>query len=361
MAIIQQRDPATTKTALADWLAAQLPGAHDVAIHVAGASEVSGFSSDTIIFDASWRDAGGEHRQGFVVRAAPLGEAVFETYEIGLQFRIMRAVADHSDVPVPRVLWLEENAEVLGAPFFAMERLGGRVPADNPPYTLGGWLLDATADQRRTAWLDGIDTLASIATIDWKAAGLAELDRSELGALGQQQLIAWQRRYYDFAARHKVPCVEHAWEWLLANQPADDHLIGFCWGDARLGNLMFGDDFRVKAVFDWEMARIGNPEFDLAWYLWFDKHFSDGIGIPRLDGFPSDAESIARWEAQVGRRAEHLEWYTVLTMVWFAAIMMRVVQSNIAHGATPDDLLPMETNNLCTQMLARHFDLEPPT
>jgi aminoglycoside phosphotransferase (APT) family kinase protein len=123
---------------------------------------------------------------------------------------------------------------------------------------------------------------------------------------------------------------------------------------------MFDDDFRVKAVFDWEMARLGNPEFDLAWYLWFDKHFTEGIGVPRLSGFPSDAESIARWEEKVGRKAEHLEWYTVFTMVFFAAIMMRVVQSNIAHGADPDELGPMETNNLATQMLAKHFGLAAP-
>lgn len=360
MAIIQQRDPDTTKAALAGWLATKMPGATDLTIHVAGASEVSGFSSDTIIFDATWRENGSELRRGFVVRAAPMGEAVFETYEIGLQFRVMRAVAEHSNVPVPNVLWLEESPDVLGAPFFAMERLEGRVPADNPPYTLGGWLLDATPEQRRTAWLDGIDTLAAIAKIDWKDAGLSELNRSELGALGQEQLMVWQRGYYEFAARTRVPCVEHAWDWLRANQPDDDHLIGFCWGDARLGNLMFGDDYRVKAVFDWEMARIGNPEFDLAWYLWFDKHFTEGIGIPRLDGFPSDVESVARWESAVGRKAEHLEWYTVFTMVWFAAIMMRVVQSNVAHGADAAELAPMETNNLCTQMLAQHFGLEPP-
>ncbi len=360
MAIIQKRDPDAAKRALAGWLASKMPDASGIEIHVAGASEVSGFSSDTIIFDATWTAAGAPRRQGFVVRAAPMGEAVFETYEIGVQYRIIEAVGRVSDVRVPNTFWLEEDTSVLGAPFFAMERLSGRVPADNPPYTLGGWVTDATADERRTMWLDGIDTLAKIAAIDWRAADLDELDRRQYGALGQEQLMGWQRRYYEWAARKRVACVEHAWRWLDDNQPNDDHLLGFCWGDARLGNLMFGDDFRVQAVFDWEMARIGNPEFDLAWYLWFDKHFTEAIGIPRLTGFTSDVEAIARWEELVGRKAEHLEWYTVFTMVWFAAIMMRVVQSNVAHGANPDELGPMETNNLATQMLAKHFGLPAP-
>lgn len=359
VAIIQQRDPETTKAALAAWLGGKLPAATGIEIEVAGASEVSGFSSDTIIFDATWNESGTPRRQGYVVRAAPIGEAVFEKYEIGLQYRIMRAVRDRSAVKVPEVFWLEDDDAVLGAPFFAMERLDGRIPADNPPYTLGGWVTDATPAQRRTMWLSGIDTLAEIAAFDWRAAGLHELDRTDYGRLGQEQLVRWQREYYEWARRKPMPVVDHAWEWLAANRPDDDHLVGFCWGDARLGNLMFDEHFEVRAVFDWEMARAGNPEFDLAWFLFFDRHFTEGIGIPKLDGIPSDEESIARWEARVGRRAEHLEYYTVFTMVWFAGIMARVIQSNIAHGAPAAELGSMETNNLVTQLLAKHFGIPP--
>jgi aminoglycoside phosphotransferase (APT) family kinase protein len=359
MAIIQQRDPEAAKRALTIWLADRMPDARGVEIHVSGASEASGFSSDTIIFDATWTESGAAKRQGFVVRAAPMGEAVFRTYEMGLQFDILRALKD-SDVPVPRVFWMEESSELLGAPFFAMERLQGRVPADNLPYTYDGWLLEASPDEQRTAWIDGIDTLTKIAAIDWKAAGLVALDRTDYGEAPGEQLFAWQREYYEWAARKRVDCLEYAWTWLDANRPNDDHLAAFSWGDARIGNLLFGEDYHVRAVFDWEMARIGNPEFDLAWYLWFDKHFSAGVGAPRLPGFPSDADMIARWEERMGRRAENLEWYTVFTMVFFAGIMMRVVQSNIAHGANPDELGPMETNNPCLQLLAAHFGLPAP-
>ncbi len=338
-----------------------MPSATDIEIHVAGASEVSGFSSDTIIFDATWTENGIQRREGFVVRAAPIGEAVFETYELGLQFRILQAVAQNSSVPVPKVYWLEEDLSVLGAEFFAMELLSGKVAPDNPPYTMGGWVAEATPEQRRTMWFEGLSVLAGIANIDLELAALHELDRKEFGPLGQAQLLGWQRAYLKYASRKTVPVLDYAWQWLEDNRPDDDHLIGLCWGDARLGNLMFDDEFRVKAVFDWEMARIGNPEFDLAWFMWFDKHFTVALGMPPLEGIPTDAESIAYWESLVGRKAEHVEWYTVLTMVFFAAIMMRLVQSNIAHGANADELEPMETNNLATQMLAKHFGLLAPT
>ena len=268
-------------------------------------------------------------------------------------------------------LWMEDDTAILGAPFMVMERLSGNVPADNPPYTIppellppesgfDSWVYNATPEQQRTMWLDGIDVLAKIAKVDWRALGLTELDRTEFGTLGQEQLFNSQRRYYEFVTRKPVAAVEHGWKWLEANRPNDDHLFGFSWGDSRLGNLMFGDDFKIKAVFDWEMVRVCNPEFDLAWYLWFDKHFTEAIGLPRLAGFPSDEECIARWEAAVGRTAEHLEFYTVFTMVWFATIMARVMQSNEAHGTLDPAMADMETNNLATQMLAKHFGLAAP-
>lgn len=372
MAIPQQRDPEVTRAALTGWLSGRIPGASDVAIELAGASAVSGFSSDTIIFDASWRADGADHRDGFVLRAAPMGAAVFEEYEIGLQYKVIHTLGQHTDIPLPTAHWYEDDPSVLGAPFMVMERLTGRVPADNPPYTvpaeflppelgIDAWVQNATPDQQRTMWLDGIDTLVKIAKVDWRALGLHDLDRTQYGRLGQEQLFGYQRHYRDWAMRKPVAAVTHAWEWLEANRPDDDHLVGFSWGDSRLGNLMFDDDFKVKAVFDWEMVRLCNPEFDLAWYLWFDKHFTEAIGLPRLPGFPSDEECIERWESQMGRKAEHLEFYTVFTMTWFAEIMARVIQSNIAHGAPgAEDMIPMETNNLATQMLAKHFGLPAP-
>src|SRR3954469_19793276 len=189
MAIIQQRDPEVARQALAGWLANRLEGASDIAIHVAGASEASGFSSDTIIFDATYEQAGAERREGFVARAAPFGEAVFEEYEIALQYRVLDALAQHSDVRVPAVRWLEEDPAVLGAPFMVMERLKGRVPGDTPPYTLPAewmpdakldtWVLDATPEQQRRMWFEGLDQLVAIGKADWKALGLDALDRKE--------------------------------------------------------------------------------------------------------------------------------------------------------------------------------------
>jgi aminoglycoside phosphotransferase (APT) family kinase protein len=370
MAILQQRDPEVARRALEGWLATKLDGASGITIDVAGAAEASGFSSDTIIFDATYQQGGAQRTEGFVCRAAPFGEAVFEEYEIGLQYRVLDALGRAGNVRVPTVRWLEEDTAVLGAPFMVMERLHGKVPGDNPPYTLppdwmpdaklDSWVLEASPEQQRTMWFGGIDELVKIAQSDWRALGLDELDRKEFGPIGQEQLFGYQRHYYEYAMRKPVACLEYAWEWLAANRPDDDHLVGLSWGDSRLGNLMFDPDFNVMAVLDWEMVRIANPEYDFAWYLWFDHHFTDVVGLPKVPGFPSDEESIAYWESKMGRKAEHLEWYTVLTMAYFAAIMSRVMISNMAHGGDVESMAPMETNNTATQALAKHFGLAPP-
>src|SRR6201986_1108743 len=117
MAILQQRDPEVARRALATWLATKLDGAADIEIEGAGSSEASGFSSDTIIFDATYKQGSAARREGFVPRAAPFGEAVFETYEIGLQYRVLAALGAHTDVRVPKVHWLAEDPPGLGAPF----------------------------------------------------------------------------------------------------------------------------------------------------------------------------------------------------------------------------------------------------
>ena len=51
-----------------------------------------------------------------------------------------------------------------------------------------------------------------------------------------------QRRYYDWVAADGVrsPLIERGFEWLESHWPAEDDADIFSWGDARIGNMMFG-------------------------------------------------------------------------------------------------------------------------
>ena len=111
----------------------------------------NGMSTETLLFDAVFDEEGTERTEPLVARVAPdpVNVPVFREYDLEGQFQIMRQVALHTSVPVPRVHWLERDAGVLGAPFFVMEKRYGIVPPDLMPYPFGGnWLFDAPRDQQ---------------------------------------------------------------------------------------------------------------------------------------------------------------------------------------------------------------------
>jgi aminoglycoside phosphotransferase (APT) family kinase protein len=85
-------------------------------------------------------------------------------------------------------------------------------------------------------------------------------------------------------------------------------------------------------VLDWEMVTLGSPEADLAWTIFLDRHHSEGIDTPRLEGFPSYEESIERYQLLTGHRVRHLHYYQVFAGYRFAVIMMRIAQQLVRYG-----------------------------
>ena len=114
--------------------------------------------------------AGGEE-QRLVVRVAPTKHLLFLDAEFSTQYRAMRALADGgSAVPLPRLGWYEEDPQYFGVPFFSMDHIEGQVPSDNIPYTMEGWVIEATPEQQERMWWSGIDALAAVHRTDWRAA-----------------------------------------------------------------------------------------------------------------------------------------------------------------------------------------------
>jgi aminoglycoside phosphotransferase (APT) family kinase protein len=349
-----RRDLELTQRQLCAWLRGKLPGARDVTItDLRGPSE-TGFSSDTLMFDLHWTAATGTHREPMVARFKPSGFTVFPTYDIARQFHVMRILGERTDVPVPRMRWLEEDAAPLGAPFYVMDRVDGRVPTDNPPYHLGGWLQDLTPDQRAALWWSGLDAMARVHQIDWCALGLAFLQQPASHAtLLEQQL----HEYDDYVSwgmeRDRYPLLARAQAWLAAHRPVDEP-VAICWGDSRLGNQIFNGT-TCAAVIDWEMVRLGDPVQDLAWWITLDRCFSEGLGVARLAGLPDRAATIARWEALVGRPAQHFDYYEILALFKFTAIMARVSLQLMHYEYLPADS-NMDSDNLASQTLRRALD-----
>jgi aminoglycoside phosphotransferase (APT) family kinase protein len=358
MPVPAQRDLEQTRTTLGPWIAERL-GTPSVEVSEITTPSLTGFSSETLLFDATWRTRGTWHTEGFVARVAPTGYQIFYEPDFATQFHVMRALAT-TEVPVPAVHWYEEDPGLLGAPFFLMDKVEGRVPGDNPPYTQAGWLLEAPAAEQAALWWAGVEAMAAVHRQDWRALGLDVLDKPEWGKAGLDQQLGYYRAFLEWAGQGRPqPTTEAGLAWLEANRPDDDDdRIGLCWGDARVGNLLFADG-RCAAVLDWEMVTLGNPVQDLAWFLFLDRHHAEGVDAPRLPGFGSREETVARWERLSGRTAEHLDYYEVFAAFRFAVVMIRVAQMIVEYGFLEADS-DFETNNTVTQLLAKLLHLPAP-
>ncbi len=353
----QGRDLELTRKQLCEWLSAKLPDATDLTIENLEGPEATGFSNDTVMCDLRYREGGEPREEGLVVRIKPTGYRVFPEYDLGRQFRVMQLLVP-TPVPVPRVFWEEPDPALLGAPFYVMERVEGRIPTDNPPYHVGGWMAEARRQEREAVWWSGLEALCEIHKLDWQGLGFGFLDAPERGATPLEQELCYYEHYLEWAARGKPqPTTEAALDWLQANRPADEP-TALLWGDARIGNMIFREN-RCAAVLDWEMVTLGNPVEDLGWWIFLDRHHSEGLEAPRLPGFPSYEETVARYEEQTGRKVENLRYYQVFAGFRFGVIMIRLAQQMVEYGVMPADS-DFETNNIVTRLLARILELAPP-
>ncbi|WP_158566953.1 phosphotransferase family protein [Actinomadura craniellae] len=336
MPIPDQRDPEVTRTVLNRWLAGRLPGAEVERLQTPA---TSGFSAETIMFSAGGR--------GFVAKVAPTNYQIFPEPRFEEQYRLL-AELRRRGLPVPEVFWYEPDASLLGAPFLVMGAISGRAPSDMPPYHMEGWVTEISPAERSAMWDNGLVAMAAVHA--QPVAGLEYVDQTGYGPTGLRQRLGYWDHYLHWAYAGKVPVAERALEWLRAHQPPEPHEPRLLWGDSRIGNILFVDG-AVAGVLDWEMATLGQPEEDLAWYLYLDRHHGEGVGAERLPGFPTARETVARYTGLLGRPLADLEYYEVLSGLKFAAVMARIGQLMISYGLVPADD-PFPHTNTATRLLA---------
>ncbi len=308
--------------------------------------DTNGMSSETVVLDVAWTE-GGQRRTGeYVARVAPSAEdvPVFASYALTDQYDALRQVGELTDVPVPAVRWMEETGEVLGTPFFLMDRVDGLVPQDVLPYNFGdNWLHDATHEEQRRLQDATVDVIGRLHDIDQPATRFAFLDPDEPGGTALARNLAHTRAWYDFAVPDigRSPVVERALAWLEAHLPDTDEAV-LCWGDARIGNVIYRD-FDPVAVLDWEMATLGPRELDVSWLVFAHQVFETITGALELPGMPHflrEDDVRATYAARTGVELGDLRWYHVYNAIQWCVVFMRTGARQIHFGEIerPDDL-----------------------
>lgn len=324
---------------LSVWLSAQLPGKPKIEIRDVS-EPAQGFSSRTILFTAAWREGNVSRQRPLVARlqrdvAVPMLADVFH------QYRVMRAIAQASDVPVPNIDFAETDPEVLGAPFFLMDRIDGRVPPDFPSYHSEGWFADLTADERERSWWNGIATMERLHRIDWRQFPFLAGAASEAPTAGTY-LDNFVSNWFEWAAQgQSYPLIEESLRFLLAHQPPV-HRSGLVWNDARLGNTMFRPDMSVASLLDFEVAALGPPEVDLAHWIYLDDIFSLNFGIPRISGIPDEQDAIAGFERIYGWEMPYFSYYQAVAALKILILSIRDYSNDkamLAPAALPDFLV----------------------
>ena len=263
-----------------------------------------------------------------VLRKQPGGALLPGAHAVDREARVMRALAG-TDLPVPKVVLFHGGSDVVGTPFYVMERVAGRVFSE---YALPGM----APGERRAIYAAMADAMARLHRVDWAAAGLSDYGRH--GGYFSRQIARWSRQWEASRTRDNAD-IERLRDWLPRNLP-DESETTLCHGDFRLGNLMFHpSEPRVVAVLDWELSTLGHPLADAAFncIAWRTLPSEYG-GILGLDldalGIPGEAEYLRRYYRLSGRgdgvTAFHFAFSLFRLAVIFEGIAARAAAGNAA-------------------------------
>jgi aminoglycoside phosphotransferase (APT) family kinase protein len=123
-------------------------------------------------------------------------------------------------------------------------------------------------------------------------------------------------------ADNDFPIMDAALAYLHAHAPEEVE-PRVLWGDTGPRNMLFADDLSVAAVLDWENAMLGPPEVDLGWWIMMENFWSTAMGFERASGLFTPEETVARYEDQIGRRVEHIDYYETLAWTRFELVVIR--------------------------------------
>lgn len=345
------RDVTALPAVLSRWLSTVLPAGDspaDPQVTVESGVDSTGMSSETIILTARWQEAGRPVERKLVARVAPTAEdvQVFPSYRLDHQFDVIRRVAELTDVPVPRVRWLEPTGDVLGTPFFVMDYVEGEVPPDVMPYTFGGnWFADAPPERQRALQDATVEVLAKLHSIPNAQNEFGFLSGKD-DDTALRRHFDWVRSWYDFAVPDigRSPLLERTFAWLEDNWPSEVAAREpvLLWGDARVGNVLYRD-FAPVAVLDWEMVTLGPRELDVAWMIYAHMVFQELAGLATLPGLPDvmrEDDVRATYERLTGVHVADLRWFYVYSGVMWACVFMRTGARRVHFGETekPEDV-----------------------
>jgi aminoglycoside phosphotransferase (APT) family kinase protein len=272
---------------------------------------------------------------GVVLRRPPRGPLPPSAHDVLREARLL-TVLEPTVVRTPRVLAVCADVSVIGSPFYVMERVDGDVITGTVPPALD------TPQQRGQIADELIDALVELHGVDWTSLDLEGFGKPT-GYLERQL-----RRFtglWEHNRTREIDAVDEVGAWLAANLPESPPAT-IVHGDYRLGNTMFAPraPAELVAIFDWEMATIGDPLADVGYMMlqWTEAGDAPTAftlqSVTALPGFPTRRELVERYEQRAGRSMQSLDWYVTLAL-WKAVVFMEGNYKRAVAGTTDDPYL----------------------
>ena len=268
----------------------------------------------------------GTHR--WILRRPPLGHVLATAHDMAREYTVMSAL-EHTSVPVPRMYALCTDVDVLGAPFYLMEHVEGKIYRDVTE------LIALGPAAMRELTLSLVDTLADLHALDPAAIGLGDYGRA--GNYFARQIGRWSKQYLQDTDAGRDANMDALVEWLPQNIP-EDETTSIVHGDFRCDNMIFHPrEPRVLAVLDWELSTLGDPLADFAYHLMMYR-MPAGITAGLLgrdlaaEGIPTEDDYVAAYCRRTGRPGvPNLDFLVAFNMFRLAAIL-HGIKGRVARG-----------------------------
>lgn len=268
----------------------------------------------------------------YVLRRPPFGVNIKSAHDMGREFKVLTLLKNcYAKIPAPVVYCDDEN--VLGAPFYIMERVQGVIlRATNAPK------LNLPEDLLRKASELLVDNFVSLHALDINNTGLIQLGKPE--GYVQRQVEGWIKRYYN-SETDKIESLDSIADWLKKNLPTDE-APAFIHNDYKYDNVVFNADglSEIIAVLDWEMATVGDPLMDLGGTLayWSEADDTDEVKFFNLTWLPGNLtrqEVIERYATKSGRNLNNILFYYLFGL-YKNAVIAQQIYARWKHGHTKD-------------------------
>ena len=265
----------------------------------------------------------------WVLRRPPLDHVLSGAHDMVREHRLLSSLAD-SAVPVPHVVGLCTDPEIIGADFYVTDFVDGHVLRDQNSAAV------VPVEKRGHLGEQLVGALAAVHSVDLESTGLSDLGKRE--AYVARQLRTWLRQFNAMTAR-ELPLIERVHD-VLANDIPEQREATLIHGDFRLDNCLVSDEGEVAAVLDWEISTLGDPLADLGillayWSEPLDEFLPLGDAATIADGFPSRTDLVASYQIQTGRDTSEIEFFFAFAS-WRLACILEGVHARYLGGANPE-------------------------